>query len=464
MPKRETLQQRRKKRGFTQESLAALLRVSPRTVRNWEAGTRAPYPEHRQPLADALHLDLDQLDRLLDGLPITRTEGVPSAMGTQTVGPVRQNRSTPLLLPVLINGTPVLLPLDRQAFPDPEPDLATPADGDGMSPLSRRSVIIHGIAAATLPALGLDEEHHVARALADARRYLDDDVVGYFRRQIESAMAQDHAVGARETLPVVLGIVHAVERSAHDVKPTLRRKLLAVGAQGAELCGWLYRELHQPTAGYRWLDRGMEWAQEAGDTAMQGYLLLKKSQMAYDDRDASRVLTLASAAAEGPYHLPAKVRAEVAQQEALGMAMIGEPTVEIERRIGQAEQFFTQAGDSESNSTLGVYFTEHTLRLRNANCLSEAGTPKRAATLYAHILGNVRLTKRNASLHHTRWALALARSGEPDEAAVTALKAVHAAKATHSLRTLHTLDNVVTTLTPWKTRPAVRELHQAISA
>jgi hypothetical protein len=43
----------------------------------------------------------------------------------------------------------------------------------------------------------------------------------------------------------------------------------------------------------------MEWAQEAGDTAMQGYVLLKKSQMAYDERDALRVSTLAEAARSG---------------------------------------------------------------------------------------------------------------------------------------------------------------------
>jgi transcriptional regulator with XRE-family HTH domain len=69
MAKREKLQERRTKRGFTQESLAALLHVSPRTVRGWEAGTSAPYPEYRQPLADALDVTLDGLDRLLDDLP-----------------------------------------------------------------------------------------------------------------------------------------------------------------------------------------------------------------------------------------------------------------------------------------------------------------------------------------------------------------------------------------------------------
>lgn len=56
---------------------------------------------------------------------------------------------------------------------------------------------------------------------------------------------------------------------------------------------------------------GMEWAQAANDTAMQGYVLLKKSQMAYDQRDAYRVTMFAEAAQRGPWLLPAAIRAEV---------------------------------------------------------------------------------------------------------------------------------------------------------
>ncbi|MGM1060657.1 helix-turn-helix domain-containing protein [Saccharothrix sp. Mg75] len=93
MPKREKLQERRTRRGFTQESLAALLHVSPRTVRGWEAGTSVPYPEYRQPLADALHVTLDRLDQLLDepqvadgpDLSFARTPATHAALDVGTV-------------------------------------------------------------------------------------------------------------------------------------------------------------------------------------------------------------------------------------------------------------------------------------------------------------------------------------------------------------------------------------------
>ena len=38
-----------------------------------------------------------------------------------------------------------------------------------------------------------------------------------------------------------------------------------------------------PESAEYWRDRAMEWAQAAGDGPMQGYVLLKKSQAAWDD-------------------------------------------------------------------------------------------------------------------------------------------------------------------------------------
>ncbi|WP_447002384.1 helix-turn-helix domain-containing protein [Saccharothrix isguenensis] len=386
-------------------------------------------------------------------------ESVP---GTQAVERQEVQQQDVLLLPVLVEGMPVLLPLDRRALLGMGLDVVVPPNGDAMSPLSRRSMLTRGLAVAALPPVDLDQTDHIASALADARRCLDGEVIKHFSRRIDDAMAQDRVVGARETLPAVLGIMNAIDVAARDANPSIRRELLAVGARGAELCGWLYRELHQPSVGYAWLDRGMEWAQEAGDPAMQGYLLLKKSQMAYDGRDAARVATLASAAADGPYALPPKVRAEVLQQQALGMAMTGEPLHAVERKLDQAEQTFDQAGDEHRQDALGVYFTTHTLRLRTANCLVEAGSPRRASDLYARILTGTKLPKRNAALHQARWALTLARSGEPDEAAAIALTSTHAAKATDSQRTLRTISEVAATLKPWKARPAVRDLNSAL--
>ncbi|MGH3974355.1 MAG: hypothetical protein ACRDS9_13660 [Pseudonocardiaceae bacterium] len=203
---------------------------------------------------------------------------------------------------------------------------------------------------------------------------------------------------------------------------------------------------------------------------MQGYVLLKKSQMAYDERDALRVWTLAEAAQCGPWHLPFKVRAEVTQQEALGLAMLGEPMDVIERKLDQARALFAalhshdeRPGDDEQPGLLGAYFTEGTLLIRSASCYVEAGNPARAAALFDDVITSGALSRRDEGFFRARRATALALSGEPDEAAIVGLESAQVAKAISSERTIRVLKKVVHTLAPWRRRPAVRALREALA-
>lgn len=382
-----------------------------------------------------------------------------------------------MLLPVLINGRPVLVPLDSASVAasglgslleglttggTPTGRLTDATEWDDM-PISRRSLLAHGIAAAALPSLALGEAEHVARAVADARRYLDGDAVEYFGRQLEAAKADDGRLGPKRVLPVVLGILGAVERMAREARPTARRALLAVGARGAEFAGWLYRDVHDQAAAVFWHDRATEWAQEAGDFSMQGYVLLKKAQMAYDDRDAVRVLTLAQAAQEGPWRLPPKVRAEVAQQEARGLAMLGEPMAAVESKLDEARQHFARfTGDD--GSQLGTHYSGSSLTLQTASCYIEAGKPQRAAALYEDVLRTGALSQRDQGYFLARRASALALSGEPDDAAAVGLESIRLAEATSSARTKRELGRAIRTLQPWASRPGPRELREAVLA
>src|SRR5439155_24244998 len=105
--------------------------------------------------------------------------------------------------------------------------------------------------------------------------YFDGSTVEYLRRQLDACKAEDGKLGPRKTLPMVLGILGAIEEHGREVRPDVRRELLSVGANGAEFAGWLYRDIQQSTAAAYWHDRATEWAQEAGDLPMQGYVLLK---------------------------------------------------------------------------------------------------------------------------------------------------------------------------------------------
>ena len=190
--------------------------------------------------------------------------------------------------------------LDRRPWELSEPQRARPAPEHpiGWEELGemRRRVLLAGGLAAAVPALNIDELTRLAAALDDARRFMDGPVPAYFHRQLDLCAKSDGTAGPKETLPSVLGIIAAIESNARQVKMQARRELINVSARAAEFAGWLYRDIGELTSTGYWHDRAMEWAQECGDTAMQGYVLLKKSQTAWDARDGARMLSLAQAA------------------------------------------------------------------------------------------------------------------------------------------------------------------------
>ncbi|MFI6168947.1 XRE family transcriptional regulator [Nocardia sp. NPDC051052] len=313
----------------------------------------------------------------------------------------------------------------------------------------------------TPPPSHADDLQRVGLALEDARRYFDGSVVEFFRTQLTQCKTDDGSLGPAAALPLVLGVLGAIRRHSKDVQPDVRRSLLAVGADGAEFAGWLYRDLHDPLMATFLYDRAMEWAQAAGSLPMQGYVLLKKSQMAYDTRDTGTLLSLAQAAKEGPWQLPTRVLAEVVQQEALGLAMIGEPTNVVEQGLGDAQQLLTQA-NGEDDHQLVSYFDQGTLLVRSACCYTEAGRPQTATELFGEVLAGGSLSRRDAGFFGARQAKALALSGEPDEAATVAVDSVTVARETRSERTMNVIVDVVRTLDPWSHRPAVRQLRDAL--
>jgi hypothetical protein len=340
-------------------------------------------------------------------------------------------------------------------------DLATDA-GEGHEHIGR-GVPGSRLAVPVLSHAGLDEMRHLAAALSDAPRYLDGSVAAYFGRHFERCKIDDGQTGPKRVLPLVLGALGAIQKHAREVKPHVRCSLLAIGADGAEFAGWLYRDLHDATPAAYWYDRAMEWAQEAGDLPMQGYVLLRKSQTAYEERDAARVLTLAQAAQYGPWQLPPRVRAEVTQQEARGLAMVGEPMAVVEQKLDDA-RVLLETADGNDPSPLGAGYNEGTWLLRSASCYIEAGKPGQAAALYGEVLATGALSRRDEGYYRARRAVACALGGEPDDAAQEGLTALQLATATHSQRTARELGRVAHILTPWQSRTGPRELRAAMLA
>lgn len=332
-------------------------------------------------------------------------------------------------------------------------------DGEGDIRLARW-LLTDG--SSSLPAPGRNREvERVALALDDAHRYFDGSVVEFLRTQLTACKQNDGVHGPTAALPLALGVLGAIRRHSKDVRFAVRQSLLSLGADGAEFVGWLYRDLRRPAAAAYWYDRAVEMAQEASDLPMQGYVLLRKSQMAYDDRDSFRVLSFAQAASQGPWQLSTAIRAEITQQEARGLAMQGERFSVVERKLDEARALIDASPNSDT-SAAGTGRPEHVHLLRSASCYIEAGKPVRAASLYGEVLGSGGLSDRDEGYFRARHAVALALSGEPDNAAEEGLCAMRRATEKQSARTKQELGRAVEAMSRWQHRPGPRELREAL--
>jgi transcriptional regulator with XRE-family HTH domain len=357
------------------------------------------------------------------------------------------------------NAVRQLRPMNRSGV---TPTFRRDPDEHAMTDIQRRTLLSGGLAALSLPALGIEDLRHIVAALDNSRRYLDHEVVDYFEGQIAACATDDGARGPRETLPVVLGIMGAIEYHARDVKPDVRRRLVAVGARSAEFAGWLYRDSGTPKLADYWRDRAVEWAQEAGDLAMQGYILLKKSQAAWDTRDASRMLALAQAVQEGPWGLPPKVRAEAAQQEARGHAMLGADIAVVERKLEDARTLLGIRSSEAEGSELSSHYDEALLGMQTAICYAEAGKPLVAVDIYRDELTARSFSRRDYGYFLSLMANTVAAAGEPDEAAQLGVEALTVAANTDSRRTVLELRRLAGRLEPWGHRADVRTLVDAM--
>ena len=133
-----------------------------------------------------------------------------------------------ILLPLVVDGQSLLLPLAEDVLAE-----------SGLGNLVRRLPISNSLPADGFPPtveflspdIDFDELHHVAAVLADAHRYMDGSVTDYFRRQLDACEADDGARGPTKALPIVLGILCAIEKRVRDVPPAVRHELLSIGAR-----------------------------------------------------------------------------------------------------------------------------------------------------------------------------------------------------------------------------------------
>lgn len=326
-----------------------------------------------------------------------------------------------------------------------------PGPGDHVQaadvPLDRRDVLRTGIAGLAAVAVG---GGHCQASPAE------------YRRELEHLQQLDRAQGSDRALTGVLRALTSINTALQTSQGADRASLLGIAARSAEFTGFLYRDLGDRVRSLHWHDRAMEWAQQGDDVAMQSYVLLRKAQAAYDQRDAGRMLGLTMAAGRGEAALGPGLRAEIHQQRARGEAMLGATDQDVRRRLEVAQDELSGAAGRQSPDEPGAGYSEKLLSLQTAVCLTEAGRPAEAVVLYQRILASGITSARDDAYFRILLSTSLALSGEPDEAAHTACGALPVAIATHSRRSIAEARSLLGALQPWRQRSQVRALEDAL--
>lgn len=271
----------------------------------------------------------------------------------------------------------------------------------------------------------------------------------------------DQREGSEHALPGVAALLDDVGGHLAGSRGTDRHALLRTAARTAEFAGFLHRDLGAEEKCLYWHDRAMEFAQQANDEPMQAYVLLRKAQAAYDQRNAPRMLDLTLAAARFGNALGPGLRAEILQQQARGEAMLGASDREVRHRLDEASAALSAQRDRASNDEPGQRYSERLLDFQSALCLSEVGRPRDAVLRYRASI-SPDLSRRDHAYFSILMATSLALSGEPDEAALVACSALPTAVATLSRRSIREARTLVGVLAPWRGRHHVQELREAL--
>ncbi|BEL12944.1 hypothetical protein Q0Z83_111350 [Actinoplanes sichuanensis] len=303
------------------------------------------------------------------------------------------------------------------------------------------------------PGLTLDDLDRIDAVKRDARRYLDETLVAFLDKELNRCIADDGKSGPRGALPRALGVLSLVQQNVRVVKWSVHQPLLQVGARAAEFTGWLYRDAGHPPAAEYWRDRASEWAMEATDFAMPGYILIKKSQAAWDARDASRMLGLAEAVQAGPWRLPPRVMAEAVQQQARGLAMLKSKRQHVDDTLMKARGLLAEV--SAGSTPLAAHYDKALFEAQVAICYGESGRPEEAAEIFEAVVRPDVFSARDYAYFSTLRAQTLTAASLPDAAASLGSSIVPVAVTAGSARTVRELARLSAGLHPWRNRPAV---------
>lgn len=409
----------RKNRGYTLVQLGAKVHTGDDLVRLIETAQRRPtrdFAERCDSVFDACGMFIRLWESIETDKPAPQTDNpAPAASVLLTPGPGQRNMIGVDLNRRTFIGAAVAVPI----IGPPAPDTGLGAGGLG----------------------------DVITATAKLRRNLS---------------AQDNVLGAGAVAPVAGHQLEILQQLARHATGRAREALVALSSAYAEFTGWLADDLGDRRAGEYWTDRALQWAHEADDETMVGYVLMRKSQRAMVDKDPAGAVSLAQAAQRRGALSP-RIRAAACQHESAGHAALGDVTAfrfAIDRARDLVSSAPPLAEGERASWCISAYVDMHEadgwMRLRD---------PARAVTLYESGLSEwPDKFRRDEGVYLGRLAAAYAAGDQPEPSAAAASRSLALACATGSRRALDELKPLPAALGRWRTTKNVRTITAGITS
>jgi hypothetical protein len=287
------------------------------------------------------------------------------------------------------------------------------------------------------------------------------ELLDHLDRVFDECARTDNLAGPRYVGGTVTQQLTMIDELCAQTHGRTRDDLLARGARYAELAGWLHQDAGNLDAA---LYRAMEYAQVLDDPHLTSYILMRKSNVTTDARQAGRALGLVTAALRHSDRLTPRVRAVALRQQAVASALAGESDA-CGRAIDAAmNDAVGAAAGSDGEPDLASYCTPSYIAMEAGACWTHLAQPDRAITALQEGLAACPSTQqRDRGLGLARLASAHAAAGEPEQACAVGHQAVEVTVRTSSARTMSELRSLQGRLKPWRHMPPVADLDRVVA-
>jgi transcriptional regulator with XRE-family HTH domain len=410
---RDQLAARRRTLGHTQESLAEILGVAVSTVARWEQGVGSPLPALRRPLAEALSVSLEALDRLLGGESASDVEGTTAS------------DSKP--------STRVVMPRDDEAWMlEPRTEIGSDEPADNA-------------ACALEGGYGDDVDRDDIAAVISWTSEL---------RQVDNNLGGGHALPkASEALRRGDHLLHAYA----DAPAIAKRAAYAAVARLCQLVGWMCFDIGDLISGERQFRHALRISQEINDDAFSAELLAGLSHHA-----AFFLISHAGEFAESARRMAsqtgiAPLMSEAAVMEAHALALRGDVRGSVVA-MNEAERQLDKSKGRAKPPWLD-YYDEPYLAAKIAHCFRDLGLPDEAEPHARACLAMSDGYERGRAFNTALLAGVLATRGEVDEACHVGTKAVRLSAQLRSVRSTAYIADVTKRLINYRDSPVVADFY-----